>query len=89
MQTTLVTIIFMIFFFRKTKTSTLQFILGACFFVYLPCLPIILLLCSWKRKHYAKKRLLRNAERKKLRIIQKKRAGELNVKKNVSNQEMR
>ena len=64
-------------FFRKTRTASLEFMLGACFFVYLPILPCLLLVCSWRRRWEAKKRLARKAKRKKYRLMQQKKAGEV------------
>lgn len=49
--------------------------LGVCFFVYLPFLPLFLLICSWRRRWEAKKRLQKKAKRKQYRMLQKKRAG--------------
>jgi len=57
----------------------MYFILGACFFVYLPVLPIILLLCSWKRRCDARRRLKKKAKRKHDRLMQKKRDGKLRL----------
>ena len=54
---------------------TFQFLMGACFFLYLPFLPLIMLFCSWRQRKKARKRLIKKMERKKLRLMQKKRAG--------------
>lgn len=45
------------------------------FFLYLPLLPCVILFCNWRRRVKARKRLRKKAERKKLRLMQKKRAG--------------
>lgn len=58
-------------FHSKSRNATFHFLLGACFFVYLPFLPILMLLCNWWRKRKARQRLKRRAEKKKQRMIKK------------------
>lgn len=58
-------------FHSKTRNATFHFLLGACFFVYLPFLPVLMLLCNWWRKRQARRRLKRRAEKKKQRMIKK------------------
>lgn len=47
----------------------MQFLLGACFFVYLPLLPLMIIFCNWRRRVLAKKRLKKKAQRKKKRLL--------------------
>ena len=60
---------------RKQRSATLQFLLGACFFVYLPLLPCIIVFCSWRRRSKARARLKKKAARKRERLKAKKQAG--------------
>lgn len=54
---------------RKQRTATFEFLLGACFFIYLPLIPCLIILCNWRRRRMAKKRLLRKVARKKQRLL--------------------
>ena len=56
--------------YRKQRSTTIQFLLGACFFVYLPLLPLLIVFCNWRRRRLARKRLRKKAERKKKRLLQ-------------------
>ncbi|XP_065882454.1 hapless 2-like [Dysidea avara] len=59
---------------EKTRNATIQFLLGVCFFVYLPILPLMMMFCHWRRKKMARKRMKKKVERKKRRIMLRKRA---------------
>ena len=53
----------------------MQFLLGVCFFVYLPLLPLMIVVCTWRRKQQVKKELQKKAKRKHHRLMVKKKAG--------------
>uniref|UniRef100_A0A1X7UMY0 Generative cell specific-1/HAP2 domain-containing protein n=1 Tax=Amphimedon queenslandica TaxID=400682 RepID=A0A1X7UMY0_AMPQE len=59
---------------RKQRSVTIQFLLGACFFVYLPLLPLMIIFCNWRRRLIAKKRLKKKADRKRKRLLKRKQA---------------
>lgn len=63
------------FHFRKKRSATFQFLLGACFFFYLPLLPCVISFCSWRRRAKARERLKKKAARKMARLKEKKQAG--------------
>lgn len=54
---------------RKQRNVTFQFLLGACFFIYLPLLPLLMIVCSWRRRRQARKRLMKKAARKRQRLL--------------------
>eukprot|EP00731_Ephydatia_muelleri_P027288 Em0019g161a len=49
---------------EKTRNATIQFVLGSCFFVYLPLLPCLILMCRWRRRRLARERLRKKEERR-------------------------
>ena len=62
-------------YLRKQRSATIQFLFGVCFFVYLPLLPLMIIVCSWRRQFKAKKRLKKKAQKKRQRLMAKKQAG--------------